>query len=146
MPSKAMTLEATRRSLADLLLPPDAPAVPVRLIGDDSGLDDLSESERGWVEAQGWSPKLGSVLLLPDGSGRIGGALLGTGGSDWSAQAPLLAGALPGALPEGDYRFASPLPDPEPAPAVSSNHAGGRACPCSQQRRVARSVTRHTLV
>jgi leucyl aminopeptidase len=113
MPSKAMTLEAKRRTLADLLLPADATAVPVRLVGDDSGLDDLSEAERGWVEAQGWSPKLGTVLLLPDGSGGVSGALLGTGGGDWAAQVPLLAGALPGALPEGDYRFASPLPDSE---------------------------------
>ena len=76
-------------------------------------LKELSEAERGWVEAQGWSAKQGSVLLLPDGRGGIGGALLGTGGSDWAAHAPLLTGVLPGALPEGDYRFASTLPDPE---------------------------------
>ena len=53
------------------------------------------------------------MLLLPDGRGGIGGALLGTGGKDWPAQSPLLTGVLAGALPEGDYRFASPLPDPE---------------------------------
>ena len=115
MPSKAMTLETTRRALEDLLLPAGAAAVPVRLIAsaDDAGLKELSEAERGWVKAQGWSAKQGSVLLLPDGKGGISGALLGTGGSDWAAQAPLLTGVLPGALPEGDYRLASDLPDPE---------------------------------
>lgn len=115
MPNKALTLETTRRILEHLLLPAEAPALPVRLIAsaDDPALGALSETERAWVEAQGWSGKQGSVLLLPDGRGGIGGALLGTGGKDWAVQSPLLTGVLPGALPEGDYRFASPLPDPE---------------------------------
>ena len=115
MPSKAMTIETTRRTLEELLLPATAEAIPIHLIASatDPGLGALSEAERSWVEAQGWSWKQGSVLPLPDGSGGIGGVLLGTGGKDWSLQAPLLAGVLPGALPEGDYRFASKLPDPE---------------------------------
>ena len=89
--------------------------MPIRLIAsaDDAALEGLSEAERSWVEAQGWSGKQGSVLLLPDGKGGIGGVLLGTGGKEAAAQAPLLTGVLAGALPEGDYRFASPLPDPE---------------------------------
>src|SRR3990170_3520626 len=115
MPSKAMTLETTRRGLEDLLLPAGAEALPIRLVASESdpALQDLSETERSWVEAQGWSAKQGSVLLLPDGRGGIGGVLLGTGGHDWAAQVPLLTGVLAAKLPEGDYRFASPLPDPE---------------------------------
>jgi leucyl aminopeptidase len=115
MPSKAMTLEITRRALEDVLLPAGAEAVPVRLITSavDAALTGLSEAERGWVEAQGWTGKQGSVLMLPDGQGGLGGVLLGTGGKDWPEQSPLLTGLLAGALPEGDYRFASPLPDPE---------------------------------
>jgi leucyl aminopeptidase len=110
-----MTLETTRRGLEDLLLPAGAEALPIRLIASetDPALQDLSETERSWVEAQGWSAKQGSVLLLPNGRGGIGGVLLGTGGKEWTTQVPLLAGVLPGTLPEGDYRFASPLPDPE---------------------------------
>src|ERR1044071_5673331 len=109
-----MTLETTRRGLEDLLLPAGTEAVPVKLIApqDDAALQSLSNAERAWVEAQGWTGKQGSVLLLPNGQG-IGGVLLGTGGKDWGAQAPLLPGVLPGVLPRGDYRFASPLPDPE---------------------------------
>jgi leucyl aminopeptidase len=115
MPSKAMTLETTRRTVEASLLPPGAEAVAIRLVASaaDPALQDLSEAERSWVGAQDWSGKQGSVLLLPDGQGGIAGVLLGTGGQDWPAQAPLLTGVLPGALPEGDYRFASPLPDPE---------------------------------
>jgi leucyl aminopeptidase len=115
MPSKAMTLETTRRALKDVLLPPGAEAVPIRLIASpaDQALQELSEAERGWVEARGWSGKQGSVLLLPDGRGGIAGVLLGTGGKDWTEESPLLTGVLAGALPEGDYRFLSPLPDPE---------------------------------
>jgi leucyl aminopeptidase len=110
-----MTLETTRRGLEEMLLPAGAEAIPIRLIASekDPALQDLSEAERSWVEAQDWSGKQGSVVLLPDGKGGIGGVLLGTGGKDWPAEVPLLAGVLAGALPEGDYCFASPLPDPE---------------------------------
>ena len=110
-----MTLETTRRALKDVLLPQGAEAAPIRLVASaaDPALQDLSEAERAWVEARGWSGKRGSVLLLPDGRGAIAGVLFGTGGKDWAEQSPLLTGVLAGALPEGDYRFASPLPDPE---------------------------------
>src|SRR6185436_19877152 len=73
----------------------------------------LSSAERAWVGAQSWTAKQGTVLLLPNGQGGVGGILLGTGGKDWATQSPLLLGVLPAALPPGDYRFASPLPDPE---------------------------------
>ena len=115
MTSKATTLETTRRGLENLLLPAGAASVPCRLIASaaDPVLEGLSEAERSWVEAQGWTAKQGSVLLLPDGRGGIGGVLLGTGGDDWAAQVPLLTGVLAAKLPEGDYRLASPLPDAE---------------------------------
>ncbi|HSD91636.1 MAG TPA: leucyl aminopeptidase family protein [Methyloceanibacter sp.] len=110
-----MTLETTRHTVEALLLPPGAEATPIRLIASaaDPALQDLSEAQRSWVEAQGWSGKQGSTLVLPDAKGGISGVLLGTGGKDWVAQAPLLTGVLAGTLPEGDYRFASKLLDPE---------------------------------
>jgi len=109
-----MTLETTRRGLEDLLLPADTDAIPIRLIAQENGaLPGLSSAEGAWVEAQGWTAKQGSVLLLPNGQGGVGGVLLGTGGNDWAMQSPLLLGVLPAALPPGDYRFVSPLPDPE---------------------------------
>ena len=113
MTSKATTLEATRRGLENLLLTAGAKAVPIHLVAsaEDPILAGLSAAERSWAEAQGFSGTQGAVLVLPDGKGGIGGILLGTGGADWTAQAPLLTGALATALPEGDYRFASQLPD-----------------------------------
>ena len=109
-----MTIETTRRGLEDLLLPADTDAIPIRLIAQENGaLPGLSSAERAWVEAQGWTAKQGTVLLLPNGQGGVGGVLLGTGGNDWAMQSPLLLGVLPAALPPGDYRFVSPLPDPE---------------------------------
>src|SRR6478736_1265668 len=109
------TLPKSRRDLGDLLLARGSEANPIRLVAakDDARLRDLTDVQRNWLEARDWTPKLGAVLLLPDESGGVGGALLGVGGEDWSKQAPLLPGALPGALPPGDYRFASELPDPE---------------------------------
>ncbi len=117
MPSKATTLEATRRGLEDLLLDASAgaDAVPIRLVAseNDAGLAKLGKTERRWIEAQGWTPKQGAVLLLPDASGGVSTVLLGTGGKDWDSDTPLLTGVLPRALPESAYRFASALPDPD---------------------------------
>lgn len=112
---KAITFETMRYGLEGLLLDAGAKAVPISLIAakDDLAIAELSEAERGWLETQGWTPKQGSVLTLPDGKGGLSGVLLGTGAKSWINQAPLLTGALPGELPEGDYRFATDLPDPE---------------------------------
>jgi len=114
MTNKAMTLETISRALADQLLDPGAEGVPIRLVAfDDPVIKELTEAERDWIKAQGWKPKEGSILLLPGSPGGVGGVLLGTGGKDWASRTPLLTGVLPSALPEGDYRFASALADPE---------------------------------
>jgi len=115
MTNRAMTLETIRHALEDQLFDAGAEGILIRLVAseDDPVLKDLNEAERGWIEAQGWKPKEGAVLLLPGGSGGVGGVLLGTGGKDWASRTPLLTGVLPAALPEGNYRFASALPDPE---------------------------------
>ena len=113
MPTKAMTLETTRRQLEDVLLEPGAKAVPITLIASEGDLDALGAAERRWVEARGWKPTQGAVLVVPGEGGSIGAVLLATGGQDWAAKTPMLTGVLPGALPPGDYRFAADLPDPE---------------------------------
>ncbi len=113
MSTKAMTLETTRRQLEDLLLEPGAPAIPIKLVTTESDLDGLGEAERRWVEARAWTPAQGAVLPLPGEGGSIGAVLFATGGADWVTAAPMLTGLLPSALPPGDYRFDSQLPDPE---------------------------------
>lgn len=66
-----------------------------------------------WVETSGFKGEAGKVLLLPDGSGGLSGVLLGLG----DASDPFLTGALAGALPQGDYRFAG-LNAADPAKAA----------------------------
>jgi leucyl aminopeptidase len=109
------TLPKSRRDLGELLLERGTEAHPIWFVAakDDAILQGLTEVQRNWLEARGWAPKPGAVLLLPDESGGVGGALLGVGSEDWAVQAPLLPGALPGLLPPGNYRIASKLPDPE---------------------------------
>ncbi|HYB05736.1 MAG TPA: leucyl aminopeptidase family protein [Methyloceanibacter sp.] len=101
--------------MGELLLDRGSEALPIWLIAakDDARLQDLADVQRNWLEARGWAPEPGAILLLPNESGGIAGALLGVGSEDWVAQAPLLPGALSSALPPGDYRFASKLPDAE---------------------------------
>jgi len=113
MPSQAMTLDTTRHQLEDLLLAPSTEAIPITLIGSDEDLAGRGEFERHWAEARGWRPTGGAVLLVPDETGAVGSVLFGTGGANWADTAPMLTGALPGALPAGDYRFSGQMPDPE---------------------------------
>jgi len=113
MPNKATTLDTTRHHLEDLLLEPGAGAVPIRLVTTADDLGALSDAERSWASARDWTPSKGAVLVMPGEGGTVGSVLLGTGGADWAETDPMLTGALPGALPPGDYRFADPLPDPE---------------------------------
>jgi leucyl aminopeptidase len=113
MTAKAMTLDATRRQLEGLLLAPSVEAIPITLIASEDDLAALGEAERRWVEARGWKPTQGAVIPLPGEYGGISRVLFATGGEDWVTQVPMLTGALPGALPPGDYRFAARLPDPD---------------------------------
>ena len=115
MPIKANPSEAARRALEDTLLVAGSDAAPIWFVAskEDPALAGLSEGQKRWLEARDWMPKPGAVLLLPKDDGGIAGALLGVGSEDWAIETPLLPGALPAALPPGDYRFASVLPDPE---------------------------------
>ena len=113
MATKATTLDTTRHALEDRLIAGSKDATPITLITSDDDLARLTDVERRWAEARGWTPTQGAVLPVPDETGAIGRILLGTGGADWTDEAPLLTGALPGGLQPGDYVFDSPLANPE---------------------------------
>ena len=70
MPTRA--LPKSRRDLGDLLLEGGAKAIPIWFVAsnDDAQLKELSEAQRNWLEARGWAPKPGAVLLLPDAAGK----------------------------------------------------------------------------
>lgn len=73
----------------------------------------LPAAERAWVEALGWKAQAGNVVVLPEKSGAIAGAVLGLGEEDDPARRAMLAGALPNALPRGDFHFATAPRDPD---------------------------------
>jgi hypothetical protein len=72
MPSKATTLDATRRTLEDLLLARGTDAIPIVPVASDDDLGGLSDFERRWAEARDWTPDQGAVLPVPDETGAIG--------------------------------------------------------------------------
>ena len=86
----------------------DAAATPVWLVrtGDTGNWCDTHPGPgAAWVATSGFKGEAGKVLLLPDGSGGLAGVLLGLGdGGD-----PFATGALPAALPLGDYRLAGDI-------------------------------------
>ncbi len=92
----------------------DAAATPVWLVRSadlKAWLAEHAGSGAAWVETSGFKAEAGKVLLLPDGSGGLSGAILGLGdGSD-----PFLTGALATALPVQTYRFAGQLAAPDKA-------------------------------
>ena len=65
----------------------------------------LDAAQRKWAKAAGWKAEAGSVLLLPAKEGGVAGAVLGLGDEADPARRAMLAGALPGALPAGDFHF-----------------------------------------
>ena len=88
----------------------DAAAIPVWLLraGDvKSWCAEHAGAGAAWVETSGFKGEIGKVLMLPDGSGGLAGALLGLGdGSD-----PFATGALAAVLPVQTYRFAGHVAD-----------------------------------
>nr|WP_246429816.1 leucyl aminopeptidase family protein [Prosthecomicrobium pneumaticum] len=87
---------------------------PIHVV-DPDGLgalfETLSESEAAWARASRFDAGAGMVALLPTALGTLGKVLFGVGGNG-AARNPLMAGSLPGLLPQGDYDFVGALPDP----------------------------------
>ncbi len=89
---------------------------PVWLARSDTLKKDLQALPRAqakWVRERDWKAGAGSVILLPDDGGAIAGAVLGLGSEEDPARVTMLAGALPKALPKGDYHFESAPQDSE---------------------------------
>jgi leucyl aminopeptidase len=71
----------------------------------EKDLTALQAESRAWLKATAWKGDAGSVALLPGKHGGVAGAVLGLGKESDPARTAMLAGALPRALPEGDYHF-----------------------------------------
>ncbi|MEE7503232.1 leucyl aminopeptidase family protein [Methylobacterium sp. C33D] len=100
------------------LLPGDTPAVPVTLVTTGSWATvepGLEPAQRSFAQAIGFKPKAGSLALLPGPDGGLARVLFGLGDPEAPAYDRLLAGKLPGLLPEGTFRLDDA---PEPAEAA----------------------------
>jgi leucyl aminopeptidase len=113
MPPHLLSLDSMRQTLEESVLEHGSPSIPIELVNSNEDVERLGERAARWIESRRWKPSQGAVLLVPDETGAIEKVLLGTGGPDWAEDAPMLTGALPGALPAGDYRFADTLEHPD---------------------------------
>ena len=76
----------------------------------------LSETQRTWLEQQGFKGTARKLALLPGPDGALAGAVLGLGeerGGDPMEKAELAVGLLPGLLPAGCYHLADEPGEPE---------------------------------
>ncbi|MDA7949022.1 MAG: leucyl aminopeptidase family protein [Hyphomicrobiaceae bacterium] len=72
----------------------------------------LNATECRWAKSTDWKAEEGSVLLLPAKDGGVSGAVLGLGTVADSARRTMLVGALPRALPAGNFHFEDTPDDP----------------------------------
>jgi leucyl aminopeptidase len=107
-------------SAASVLLSADAKkkSVPVWLARNAGWVREasLSETQRAWVEVQGFKGDARRHLLLPGPEGAIAGAVLGLGearAGDPMDKPELAVGLLPTLLPPGCYHLAAEPAQPE---------------------------------
>jgi leucyl aminopeptidase len=79
----------------------------------ETSLKGLGIREAAWARTNRFTAKEGETLLVPDDKGALACVLLGLGNGDARSPDRLVAGKLPGLLPEGTYRFAAAMPDPQ---------------------------------
>ncbi|MDD9717913.1 leucyl aminopeptidase family protein [Dinoroseobacter sp. PD6] len=88
--------------------PPGVPARPIHVVPEgetDTALASLSGPQRRWAEAQGFTGKLGSHVILPDPEGAPVAVLAGYGTAESRARQRFALAPLATALPAGDYAF-----------------------------------------
>ena len=96
------------------LLPADTPSVPVTLVTTASWTKAeaaLEPAHSSFARSLGFKPKAGSLALLPGPDGNLARVLFGLGDTEAPAYDHLIAGKLPGILPEGNFRLEN-APDP----------------------------------
>ncbi|AYO85176.1 leucyl aminopeptidase family protein [Methylobacterium brachiatum] len=99
------------------LLPGDTPAVPVTLVTTASWSEAeaaLDPAHSSFARSLGFKPKAGSLALLPGPDGNLARVLFGLGDTAAPAYDRLIAGKLPGLLPDGNFRLEN-APDPAEA-------------------------------
>lgn len=85
------------------------PIYVVDATGLEQTLSQLDEAARTWVEAGGFSAKLGQVALIPAVDGRIRAVLAGWGNHAARVRGWFNFASIAAKLPDGDYRIESGL-------------------------------------
>lgn len=101
--------------LSETLIERSDASVPIHAILADAleeALDALPPLEAAFARAAGFDAASGTIALIADSSGGIGRVLFGLGRADAWRRAPFITGKLPSVLKDGDYHFATDLPDP----------------------------------
>ncbi|HRK25103.1 MAG TPA: leucyl aminopeptidase family protein, partial [Beijerinckiaceae bacterium] len=83
----------------------------------------LSATARGYAEVNGFQPKPGRTLILPNAEGTIEAVVMGIDPAGTPGSDPFVSGSLAATLPEGDYAF-----DTVPAGAELATLAFLMAC------------------
>jgi leucyl aminopeptidase len=102
------------RLTSGLFLPASSKSAtrPIHIAGSSKeGLGKLPRHHQAWLRAVDFKARPGNWCLLPEGEG-VEGVVLCAGNGD-AGVTPLLAGALPGVVPPGDYHFAAGPAEPE---------------------------------
>ncbi|THD85710.1 leucyl aminopeptidase family protein [Aliigemmobacter aestuarii] len=91
---------------------PDAPSRPIHVVEAsalDAWLNAHPVATQTWLQDSGFKANLGDLRLVPDGDGRVAGAVLGLGTAD--ARRRTRFGAVKGlsALPAGDWQLEGPI-------------------------------------
>ena len=95
---------------------PDQNAIPIHVLTPKELPDWLttrSEIERNWIDATGFSAKLGQICRVPAEDGTMGLVLFGYGDQAARKRGRLHVGALPRKLQQGTYRLAGDFGDPD---------------------------------
>ena len=95
---------------------PDEDATPLRLIEQADAADALgalSEAERDWAMAHGFTGALGEFVLLPDGAGGVVEALVGWGNEAERSTRRFAIADFAAKAPAGAWRIESPLSEEE---------------------------------
>ena len=94
---------------------PAADSIPLHFVSPDAlaaVLEGLAEPAQRWGRSQGFGAGPGESLALPDATGRIIAALVGTGTPAAQARGRFLTASAASRLPKGTYHVASGLTGP----------------------------------
>ena len=92
--------------------PADAPSLPLHVVpegGLDAVLAGCSGAQKRWIEASGFTPRLGKVLVVPGDDGAPAMALVGWGDKQARARGRFHLAAARAQLPAGAWHLVGPL-------------------------------------